>query len=202
MNLLLLNNHDSFTWNLAELLRSIGNVSFEIVSSEDFNSAMMKRFNRIIFSPGPGLPQERPAMFTILKEIEERELRREKVPSVLGVCLGMQAIAIHFGAKLINLPSVIHGQSRKLRILRPDHPLFNEIPDGCEVGLYHSWAVDPASIPGCLETLAISPNGTIMALCHKTIPVTGVQFHPESIMTPAGKKMIENWLGEGELVSW
>ncbi|MCX6277950.1 MAG: aminodeoxychorismate/anthranilate synthase component II [Bacteroidetes bacterium] len=197
--LLLLNNHDSFTWNLAELLRTIGNVSFEIVSSEDFNSAMMPKFDRIIFSPGPGLPQERPAMFTILKEIEERESRREKVPSVLGVCLGMQAIAIHFGAKLINLPSVIHGQSRKLRILRPDNPLFNEIPDGCEVGLYHSWAVDPASIPACLETLAISPDETIMALCHKTIPVTGVQFHPESIMTPTGKKMIENWLGEG---SW
>lgn len=192
--MLLLDNHDSFTWNLAELLRSIGKVDFKIVSSGDFNVDMMNQSDRIIFSPGPGLPEEQPAMFAILHELLLRHKRKEKAPSIFGVCLGMQAIAIYFGAKLINLPEVIHGQPRKLTVLRPDHPLFRGIPDGSPVGLYHSWAVDARSMPGCLETLATTPNGIIMALTHQTLPIMGVQFHPESIMTPLGSRMIENWL--------
>ena len=192
--MLLLNNHDSFTWNLAELLRRIGLARFEIVSSEDFNPAMMDQYERIIFSAGPGLPEGQPAMFRILKELEERGSRHEKVPRVFGVCLGMQAVALHFGGKLINLESVVHGQPRKLTIVNPFHPLFKEISNGTQVGLYHSWAVDSHTMPGCLETLAISPNGTIMALAHKTLPVSGVQFHPESIMNPEGSRIVENWI--------
>lgn len=203
MCLLILDNHDSFTWNLAELLRSIGKVSFNIISSEKFELSSMPEYDRIIFSPGPGLPQEQPAMFRILEEIEVRQQKKERVPSILGVCLGMQAIAQHFGAKLFNLPEVVHGQPRKLTILHPDHYLFKGISDGFEAGLYHSWAVDPESLPGSLEVLAKSSDGTIMAIAHKTLPICGVQFHPESIMTEHGKKLIENWMMEvGEMVSW
>ncbi len=203
MCLLLLDNHDSFTWNLAELLRSIGKVSFNIISSEKFELSSMPECDRIIFSPGPGLPQEQPAMFRILEEIEVRRLKKEKIPAVLGVCLGMQAIALHAGATLFNLPEVVHGQPRKLNVLRPDHYLFKGISDGFEAGLYHSWAVDPGSLPSSLEVLAETSDGTVMAIAHKTLPFCGVQFHPESIMTEHGKKLIENWMMEvGELVSW
>jgi len=194
MRLLLLDNHDSFTWNLAELLRSTGKVSFNIISSGKFEISSMQEYDKIIFSPGPGLPQEQPAMFRILEEIDVRRQKKEKIPAVLGVCLGMQAIALHFGAKLFNLPEVVHGQPRKLTILRPDHFIFKGIPNGFEAGLYHSWAVDPGSLPGSLEVLAETSDGTLMAIAHKTLPFCGVQFHPESIMTEHGKRLIENWI--------
>ena len=192
--MLLLDNHDSFTWNLAELLLSIGSGDVEIISSTEFRPEMMDQFDRIIFSPGPGLPVGQPAMFAILRETELRHERNESCPRIFGVCLGMQAIAVHFGATLINLPSVVHGQPRSLKVFRPDHPLFHGIPDGTPVGLYHSWAVDRKTLPASLETLAISEDGTIMALAHKKLPICGVQFHPESIMTPHGSLMIQNWL--------
>ncbi len=196
MNLLLLDNHDSFTWNLVELLRSAGKVNVKILTPEQLQINDLQHFNRIIFSPGPGLPAEQPAMFDILRTLEDLwNNGTTKIP-VFGVCLGLQAIAVHFGGKLLNLPSVVHGQPRKLKILSPDHPLFKGIANESEVGLYHSWAVDPRTLPGCLETLAITHDHTIMALAHKTLPIWGVQFHPESIMTPTGKTMIENWLGE------
>ena len=191
--LLLLDNHDSFTWNLAELLRSSGIPEFRIISSSDFDISGMRDYDRIIFSPGPGLPDEQPAMSTILKELELLHGKGEPVPQVLGVCLGMQAIGVHFGGKLINLPSVVHGQPRNLQILCPNHPLFHGIPDNSQVGLYHSWAVDPQTLPGCLQLLATSHEGTIMALAHRSLPVTGVQFHPESILTPLGGRMLRNW---------
>jgi anthranilate synthase/aminodeoxychorismate synthase-like glutamine amidotransferase len=193
-SILLLDNHDSFTWNLAELLRNAGVFDFEIVSSADISLSMLIRYHQVIFSPGPGLPGEQPAMFRILYETEQCRERKESSRAILGVCLGMQAIALHFGGKLINLPQVVHGQPRLLKIINQRHPIFRGIPDGSPVGLYHSWAVDPATLPGCLETLAITHDGTIMALAHKTLPICGVQFHPESIMTPSGIKMIGNWL--------
>jgi anthranilate synthase/aminodeoxychorismate synthase-like glutamine amidotransferase len=194
MSLLLLDNHDSFTWNLVELLRSTGKVNVKIVNPENLAISDLIRYDRVIFSPGPGLPEEQPAMFDVLRAVEKIRVDRGKTISILGVCLGMQAIAIHFGGTLMNLPTVVHGQPRKLSILNQGHPFFRNIPDNTEVGLYHSWAVNPDTLPTCLETLAITPDGTIMALSHKTLPITGVQFHPESIMTPLGKKMIINWL--------
>jgi anthranilate synthase/aminodeoxychorismate synthase-like glutamine amidotransferase len=194
MSLLLLDNHDSFTWNLVELLRGSGKYTVKIVTPEEYRAGSIGGYDRVIFSPGPGLPQEQPAMFNILGETEKlfHETGRE-IP-VFGVCLGIQAMAVHFGGSLFNLPAMIHGQPRKLKMVMAGHPLFNGIPDGCEVGLYHSWAVDPATLPGCLEVLAVSPEGTILALAHQTLPICGVQFHPESIMTPLGKKMMQNWL--------
>jgi len=179
---------------MVELLRGSGKDNVNILTPEQLKISELGQYDRIIFSPGPGLPDEQPAMFGILSAVEQ--IYHEggvKIP-VFGVCLGMQAIAIQYGGSLLNLPSVVHGQPRKLKILQPTHTVFMGIPDNCEVGLYHSWAVDPATLPGCLETLAVTKDGTIMALSHNILPICGVQFHPESIMTPAGKKMIENWL--------
>jgi anthranilate synthase/aminodeoxychorismate synthase-like glutamine amidotransferase len=194
MSLLLLDNHDSFTWNLVELLRSTGKVNVKIFTPEQLLISELGHYDRIILSPGPGLPREQPAMFDILKTVEDLYHGGGKIIPVFGVCLGLQAIALHFGGNLFNLPDVVHGQPRKLTILQPDHPVFRGIPNECDVGLYHSWAVDPATAPGCLETIAVTHDGTIMALAHKTLPICGVQFHPESIMTPSGSQMIENWL--------
>lgn len=196
MNLLLLNNHDSFTWNLVELLRKSGKVKVNICTPEDLDVRDLAKCDRIIFSPGPGLPREQTAMFDILTSLEQLIKEGRKTIPVFGVCLGMQAMAIHFGGSLFNLPSVVHGQPRKLKIMQPNHFLFNGIADETEVGLYHSWAVDPASLPSCLELLATTPDGTIMALAHKSLPICGVQFHPESFMTPFGRRMLDNWLFE------
>jgi para-aminobenzoate synthetase component II len=194
MRLLLLDNHDSFTWNLVELLRRNDKVNVNILIPEQLILRELPYYDHIIFSPGPGLPHEQPVMFDILKSLERLWNEDRKLTSVFGVCLGMQAIAIHFGGSLFNLPSVVHGQPRKLKFLRPNHPLFDGIPDESVVGLYHSWAVDKVTLPGCLEPLAITHDGTIMALAHNTLPVCGVQFHPESIMTSYGQQMLNNWL--------
>jgi len=194
MSLLLLDNHDSFSWNLIELLRRIGKVNVNILTPEQFNIRDLEQYDRVVFSPGPGLPHEQPAMFDVLKNVEHLSHKGGKKISIFGVCLGLQAIAIHFGGSLYNLPVVVHGQPRKLQLLQPGHTLFRGISGDSEVGLYHSWAVDPATLPECLQTLAITHDGTIMAVAHKTLPICGVQFHPESIMTPIGKLLFENWL--------
>jgi anthranilate synthase/aminodeoxychorismate synthase-like glutamine amidotransferase len=194
LSLLLLDNHDSFTWNLVELLRKTCKININILTPEQLQISKLEQFDRIIFSPGPGLPEEQPAMFHILTAVEDLWYSGGKIIPVFGVCLGHQAIALHFGGTLFNLPAVVHGQPGKLKIVNPNHPLFRGIPGESEVGLYHSWAVDPSTLPGCLEILATRSNGSIMALAHKTLPITGVQFHPESIMTPLGTKIIQNWL--------
>jgi anthranilate synthase component II len=188
MSILLIDNHDSFTYNLAELLRRNGKVRFNIRKPEDMDIEEPVLYDRILFSPGPGLPQEHKLMFDILGRYIGKK-------AIFGICLGHQAIAIHFGGSLFNLGSVVHGQSRKINLLNKEHYLFRDIPDGTEVGLYHSWAVRESGLPAQLEILARSNDGTIMALGHKDYDICGVQFHPESIMTPYGQKMIDNWIG-------
>ncbi|MEI6174507.1 MAG: aminodeoxychorismate/anthranilate synthase component II [Bacteroidota bacterium] len=194
MQLLLLDNHDSFTWNLVELLRRTGKVNVNIFTQEQLNIRTLDQYDQIIFSPGPGLPQEHPAMFDMLRAVEHLKKKGLKAIPVFGVCLGMQALAVHFGGSLVNLPSVIHGQPRTITVLKPDSPLFTGVTGQFEAGLYHSWAVDPASFPACLDKLAVTRDGTIMALAHKTLPFCGVQFHPESIMTSMGRQLLSNWL--------
>ncbi len=192
--LLLLDNHDSFTWNLVELLRRIDKDKVIIMKPEAFKMKELPACDGIIFSPGPGLPDEQTTMYDILDHlIRLHNLHKTMIP-VFGVCLGMQALVRYFGGNLYNLPVVNHGQPRHLRILHPEHGLFNEIREGTTVGLYHSWAADPGSLPDCLEVLAVSEENTIMAVSHKTLPICGVQFHPESIITTNGKRYLENWL--------
>ncbi len=186
MKILILDNHDSFTYNLAELLRSLDKVTFNIYTPESLVLDHVGRYDKILFSPGPGLPDEQPVMFEVLERFGQKK-------PVLGICLGFQAIAVYFGAHLYNLHRVVHGQSRTLNILRPEHYLFRQIPERTPVGLYHSWAV--GEFPGPpLVALAESDDGTLMALAHGQIDICGVQFHPESIMTPAGRRMMQNWI--------
>lgn len=187
MNILILDNHDSFTYNLVELLRSFDKVTFKIFTPESLVLEDVGGYDKILFSPGPGLPHEQPVMFDVLKRFGLKK-------PVLGICLGFQAIALYFGGRLFNLPEVVHGQSRELYILKPDHYLFNEIPDRIPVGLYHSWAVDKKTLGSSLVALAESNEGVLMALSHNQADICGVQFHPESIMTPEGRKMIQNWV--------
>jgi anthranilate synthase/aminodeoxychorismate synthase-like glutamine amidotransferase len=185
--ILLIDNHDSFTYNLAELLRNNGKISFNIVTVEMIPQVLVPGYDGIIFSPGPGLPEEHPVMFEILEHYSQ-------IKSILGICLGLQAIAVNFGGSLFNFDKVVHGQARKIRIIKPETTLFKGFPVEFEAGLYHSWAMSTDNFPDCLDTTAISEDGIIMAISHKTFDVCGVQFHPESIMTPLGQRLVNNWI--------
>jgi anthranilate synthase component 2 len=192
MRLLLLDNHDSFTFNLAEMLRRIDKIKFNIITPENLDLEEVVDFDKIIYSPGPGLPEEHPVMFHILQ-------RYAGIRPIFGVCLGLQAIALHYGGVMYNMPDVFHGRPCKLTIQETEHYLFKGIPNQTEVGLYHSWAIDPVSLPVCLRILASSGEGTIMALAHREYDICGVQFHPESIMTPMGQMMVRNWIKHGKI---
>jgi anthranilate synthase component 2 len=185
--ILLIDNHDSFTYNLAGLLRNNRKISFNIVTAEMLPQVSVPGYDGIIFSPGPGLPEEHPVMFEILEHYSQTK-------SILGICLGLQAIAVHFGGELFNFDKVVHGQVKKIRIINPEPKLFKAFPAEFEAGLYHSWAVSKDNFPDCLDIIAISKDNVIMAITHKTFDVCGVQFHPESIMTPLGQNIVDNWI--------
>jgi anthranilate synthase/aminodeoxychorismate synthase-like glutamine amidotransferase len=185
--ILLLDNHDSFTYNLAGLLRNHGKVTFKIIRPEELVMERAGEFDKILFSPGPGVPAQSPVMFRVLEQYH-------RIKPILGICLGHQAIGIFFGAAIGNLERVIHGQPRQLNLLEPDHYLFAGIADKTEVGLYHSWTVEKEKFPEALNVLAVSEEGLILALAHKTYDVCGFQFHPESIITSQGQQMINNWI--------
>lgn len=185
----MIDNHDSFTYNLAELLRNNGKISFNIVTAELLPQVSVPGYDSFIFSPGPGLPEEHPVMSEILKYYAQTK-------SILGICLGLQAIAVHFGGHLFNIKKVVHGHVKKIRIIKPEPRLFKGFPVEFEAGLYHSWAMSKDNFPGCLDIIAVSADGIIMAIAHKTFDICGVQFHPESKMTPLGQKLINNWIAK------
>lgn len=184
MRLLLLDNFDSFTWNLHHLLEPLGHV--EVRRNDAITVEEASTFDRIVLSPGPGLPAEAGIM---------PEVVRRLMPThpLLGVCLGLQAIVEACGGSLINLNNVRHGVAVPC-LVQSGNPLFAGMPDQFEVGLYHSWAADPATLPPDLETIACSAEGTIMALQHRSWPTWAVQFHPESVLTPHGPQLIRNWI--------
>jgi anthranilate synthase/aminodeoxychorismate synthase-like glutamine amidotransferase len=183
---LLVDNRDSFTHNLAQVIRESAGCECAVVAHDNIGTLDIGRFDRIILSPGPGLPREFPEMFDVLRKYSA------SMP-ILGVCLGMQAIAEFFGGTLCNLPQPQHGQRVKIRV-DPTEALFQNVPGETQVGLYHSWAVDVTTLPSDLEITASSPEGVIMALRHKHLDIRGVQFHPESYMTEHGITMMTNWL--------
>jgi anthranilate synthase component II len=185
--ILLIDNHDSFTYNLAGLLRANGKISFNIVTPELLDTVNIPGYDGIIFSPGPGLPGEHPVMSEILEHYANTK-------SILGICLGLQAIAVHFGGQLYNFDKVVHGHVKKIRIIKPEPKLFKGFPDEFEGGLYHSWAISKDHIPDCLDVVAESSEGIVMAISHNNLDVCGVQFHPESFLTPLGQKLIDNWI--------
>lgn len=185
MRLLIFDNYDSFTYNIAHAVRQLG-VEPDVVRNDKITLDEVGNYDKIIISPGPGIPSEA----GILPQLLER-YGSEK--PILGVCLGHQAIGECFGAKLRNLSTVYHGVQSTVHLTADDY-IFAGIPSEFEVGRYHSWVVDRDSLPSELEVTDVSPDGEIMAMRHRSLDVRGVQFHPESVLTPYGLEIIDNWL--------
>ncbi len=184
MRLLIVDNYDSFTYNLFHYVNQFVD-DVIVVKNDHVDLSQIRQFDKIILSPGPGLPSEHENLFKII----EYSLTK----SVLGVCLGHQAIAEYFGARLLNLDNVNHGISTEISIVEPDN-MFNSIPKKINVGLYHSWIVNKEKLPRDLIITSVNEKGNIYSLKHSKLDIRGVQFHPESIMTENGLKMIENWI--------
>ncbi len=183
---LLIDNHDSFTHNLAQLLHETQACALDIVTNDAIPLHRFAAYSGVLVSPGPGVPREAGMLMEALAWCCGR------IP-VLGVCLGHQAIAELHGGALRRLASVRHGVAASVHVV-DDDALFDGLPRSFGAGLYHSWAVDPEALPACLRVTATSEEGVVMALAHRTLDVRGVQFHPESIMTPLGAVLMRNWL--------
>ena len=190
MKILVFDNYDSFTYNLVHLVEKITGEKVDVYRNDQIALEKVADYDRIILSPGPGIPEEAGLLIPLIKEYAAGK-------PILGVCLGHQAIAEAFGGKLINLDTVFHGVATPIRVSHPErvtHPLFNGLADEIEVGRYHSWIVSDENFPNDLEVTARDEHGYIMALQHKTFDLQGVQFHPESVLTPDGERMMRNWL--------
>ncbi len=186
MKLLVLDNYDSFTYNLVHIIEKIGGYDISVFRNDKIDLSSIGAYDRIVLSPGPGIPSEA----GILNELVKQYMG---VKPILGVCLGHQAIAEVLGGKLINLSKVHHGVAANMRIIAKDY-IFEELPESYSVGRYHSWAVEKVSLPDALEVTAVDDEGEILAISHKTHDLKGLQFHPESILTEHGEKLISNWL--------
>jgi len=186
MKILVFDNYDSFTYNLVHAVKKLGYTDLEVHRNDQIALEDIVRFDKIILSPGPGVPSESGILLDLIRTYAPTK-------SILGVCLGEQAIAEAFGGTLINLTEVHHGVSSMVDVLEKD-VLFNGLAKKLEVGRYHSWAAERATLPECLTITAVDEEGMIMALAHKTYDVRGVQFHPESVLTPDGERMLKNWL--------
>jgi len=185
MRVLLLDNYDSFTWNLHHLLEPYAQV--EVIRNDAITVEEASLFDRIVLSPGPGLPGEAGIMMELLWKLMPHR-------PILGICLGLQGIVEICGGTLFNQPKVMHGVAVTCGPTKPIDPLFEGLPSHFPVGLYHSWAADPATLPPSLSITARSDQGVIMAIRHNKFNVCGVQFHPESVLTPAGPDIIRNWI--------
>lgn len=180
----LIDNYDSFTYNLVHYLEELG-CEVTVKRNDEFELDELENFEYILLSPGPGIPEESGLLKAAVK-------RYAPTKNILGVCLGQQAIGEVFGAKLINLDKVYHGIATPVSVSTED-PLFEGIPKNFEVGRYHSWVVD-LPLPEVLIPTSFDSEGQLMSLRHKTYKVSAVQYHPESVLTPHGKKIIENWI--------
>lgn len=189
MKVLVFDNYDSFTYNLVHLVEKIIHGKVEVFRNDQIPLEKVKQYDKIILSPGPGIPCEAGLLLPLIKEYAASK-------SILGVCLGHQAIGEAFGGKLINLTTVFHGVSTPIHILESSSPLLKGLGNEIDAGRYHSWIVSNEDFPSELEITAIDDNGYIMGLQHKRYDVQGVQFHPESVLTPKGDVIIANWLKE------
>jgi len=196
MKIVIIDNYDSFTYNLSHLVKELG-VEVTVLRNDQFELAQLEAYSKILLSPGPGIPSEAGLLCDVIRTYAGRK-------PILGVCLGHQAIGEVFGAKLENLSEVFHGVATPCHIVAAD-PIFSGLERDITVGRYHSWVVSRDGFPDCLEVTAVSSDGVeedgpgqamgqIMALRHKTMNVRGIQFHPESVLTPDGRKIIQNWL--------
>lgn len=187
VKILLLDNYDSFTYNLYHYIDSTPGFKVDVIRNDSVVLSEIKHYDGIVLSPGPGLPKESGLLMDV---IQNYYLNKK----IFGVCLGHQALAQYFGAELLNLPTVLHGVQTPIKIINLKHYLFKDLPPIIDVGRYHSWVVNPVGLPNCLDVTAVDFNNYIMALSHKSFDICSVQFHPESIMTPYGMKIILNWL--------
>jgi anthranilate synthase component II len=206
MRILVFDNYDSFTYNLVHLVEKLTNAPVDVFRNDKITLEQIAKYDKILLSPGPGLPKNAGLMPELVKEYAAKK-------SILGVCLGHQAIGEAFGGKLINLSNVYHGVATEVKIVNRESSdvssnkkgnasrltlhasrLFKGLPEQFEVGRYHSWVVSETGFPNELEITAIDENGIIMGLQHKAYDVQGVQFHPESVLTPDGETIIANWL--------
>lgn len=186
MKLLVLDNYDSFTYNLVHLVEKVSNISFDVVRNDKISLEEVNAYSKILLSPGPGLPKDAGIMPDLLKQYH-------KTKSIFGVCLGLQAIGETFGASLINLETVYHGIATPITVINEDK-LFNDCHKTFNAGRYHSWVINNKQLPQDLIVTAVDDNNNIMAAKHKTYDVRGVQFHPESILSEYGETIIRNWL--------
>lgn len=184
--ILVIDNYDSFTYNLVHYLEDL-NCEVTVYRNDEFYIDEVKPFDKILLSPGPGIPDEAGLLKEVIKTYASTK-------SILGVCLGQQAIGEVFGGQLTNLEKVYHGVATHVKIIVPDETLFKDLTSEIEVGRYHSWVVSNENFPEVLEITSVDENGEIMSLRHKTYDVRGVQYHPESVLTPNGKKILENWV--------
>ena len=187
MKILVFDNYDSFTYNLVHLVEKILHQKVDVYRNDQLPLEKVKEYDKIILSPGPGIPEEAGLLLPLIKEYAATK-------SILGVCLGQQAIGEAFGGKLVNLSTVYHGVATNCKIDTVKSKLFEGLPDEIEVGRYHSWIVSDEGFPDELEVTARDENNYIMGLQHKKYDVQGVQFHPESVLTPMGEEILRNWL--------
>jgi len=187
MKILVFDNYDSFTYNLVHLVEKILHQRVDVFRNDKISLEDVKVYDKIILSPGPGVPEEAGLLLPLIKEYAATK-------SILGVCLGHQAIGQAFGGNLVNLDKVYHGIATPINIINPAAKVLQHLGGRIEVGRYHSWIVNEKGFPEELEITAVDDNGFIMGLQHKTYDVQGVQFHPESVLTPDGEKMMRNWL--------
>ena len=196
MKIVIIDNYDSFTYNLSHLVKELG-AEVTVLRNDQFQLEELEQFNKIILSPGPGIPSEAGLLLDVIRTYAGKK-------PILGVCLGHQAIGEAFGGQLENLSDVFHGVATPCHIISDD-PIFSGIERDITIGRYHSWVVSRQGLPECLEVTAESDEGLrvgdgtsgmgqIMALRHKTMNIRGIQFHPESVLTPDGKKMLQNWM--------
>lgn len=185
MKVLMLDNYDSFTYNVVHYLEALG-AEVDVFRNDKITLEEVEKYDKIVLSPGPGVPEDAGIMMDLIRQYAPSK-------SILGICLGHQAIGQVFGAELYNIGEVVHGKQRKTRVLLPDL-LFKDIPDEFDSGRYHSWAIK--NLPDCLEMIATDDDHLVQAIRHVQYDVRGVQFHPESIMTPNGMQILKNWLYE------
>lgn len=185
MKIVIIDNYDSFTYNLSHLLKELG-AEVEVVRNDKFELKDLEQYDKIVLSPGPGIPSEAGLLLDVIRTYVGRK-------PILGVCLGHQAIGEVFGASLENLKEVYHGVQTEGTQLGNDY-IFDGLPERVMMGRYHSWVVAKDSVPECLEVTAMSDDGEIMAMRHRQYDIHGIQFHPESVLTPDGKTIVGNFL--------
>ena len=186
-SIVVIDNYDSFTYNLVHAIKKISGFPVDVIRNDELELSDLEKYDKIVLSPGPGIPEEAGLLLDIIREFAPKK-------SILGVCLGHQAIGEAFGGKLVNMNKVLHGIATPVTVTKQKTFLFDGLPETFAVGRYHSWIVASENLPDCFDVTSYDNEGMIMSMQHKQYNVQGVQFHPESVLTPLGEKMIENWL--------